>query len=88
MANRYIVRALRYIHKSLKQGEQFELVIRDSNGNLVKKYKSRPVAGKLERLISAPFVPEENCQVFYELSPKPMKPSEDSPAASDEAGNP
>ena len=43
---RYIVRALRYIHKSLKQGEQFELVIRDSNGNLVKKYKSRPVAGR------------------------------------------
>lgn len=85
---RYIVRALRYIRKSLRQGEQFELVIRDRNGNLVKKYKSRPVAGKLERLISAPFVPEENCQVFYELSPKPMKPSEDSPVASDEAGNP
>lgn len=51
------------------------------------KYKSRPVAGKLERIISAPFVPGENCQVFYELSPKPMKPSEDSPAASDEAEN-
>lgn len=85
---RYIVRALKYIRKSLKQGEHFELVIRDRDGYLVKKYKSRPVAGKLERLISAPFVPEENCQVFYELSPKPMKPSEDSPAASDEAGNP
>lgn len=85
---RYIVKALRLIRKSLKQGEQFELVIRDSNGHLVKKYKSRPVAGKLERIISAPFVPEESCRVSYELYPKPMKPSEDSPAASDEAGNP
>lgn len=85
---RYIVRALRYIRKSLKQGECFELVIRDNNGHLVKKYKSRPVAGNLERLISAPFVPEESCQVFYELSPKLMKPNEDFPAASDEAGNP
>ena len=43
---RYIVRALRYIRKSLRQGEHFELVIRDSNGHLVKKYKSRPVAGR------------------------------------------